>query len=65
MDEKDCYAHMNLPQPAIPALQTLTLLLGQTALVTGASSGIGRAIAVAHRISPTTSSARPCTSTAG
>jgi glucose 1-dehydrogenase len=47
MKEKDYYAHMNLPEPVLPALQTLTLLAGQTALVTGASSGIGRAIAIA------------------
>jgi len=41
------YAHMNLPEPVIPALQALTLLKGQSALVTGANSGIGRAIAIA------------------
>ena len=44
---KDYYAHMNLPEPVVPALQTLSLLKGQTALVTGANSGIGRAIALA------------------
>jgi len=38
---------MNLPEPVLPAPQVLTLLEGQTALVTGANSGIGRAIAVA------------------
>lgn len=43
---KNYYAHMNLPEPVLPTPQTLTLLKGQTALVTGASSGIGRAIAV-------------------
>jgi glucose 1-dehydrogenase len=37
---------MNLPEPVIPAVQTLRLLKGQTALVTGANSGIGRAIAI-------------------
>jgi len=40
------YSHMNLPEPVAPTVQTLTLLKGQTALVTGASSGIGRAIAL-------------------
>ena len=43
---KSYYAHMNLPEPVIPAVQTLRLLEGQTALVTGANSGIGRAIAI-------------------
>ena len=43
---KNYYAHMNLPEPVVPTLQALTLLKGQTALVTGASSGIGRAIAL-------------------
>ena len=43
---KSYYAHMNLPEPVIPAVQTLKLLKGQTALVTGANSGIGRAIAI-------------------
>ncbi|AGW95265.1 short-chain dehydrogenase [Ralstonia pickettii DTP0602] len=41
------YASRNLPHPTIPALKPLDLLKGQTALVTGANSGIGRAIAVA------------------
>ncbi|SAL84384.1 short-chain dehydrogenase/reductase SDR [Caballeronia terrestris] len=41
------YANRNLPEPAIPALKSLNLLKGQTALVTGANSGIGRAIALA------------------
>jgi glucose 1-dehydrogenase len=38
---------MNLPEPMVPAVQALSLLKGQTALVTGANSGIGRAIAIA------------------
>jgi len=38
---------MNLPEPVVPAVQALSLLKGQTALVTGANSGIGRAIAIA------------------
>ena len=43
---KSFYAHMNLPEPVVPTVQNMTLLKGQTALVTGASSGIGRAIAL-------------------
>jgi glucose 1-dehydrogenase len=46
MSKKKDYPHLRLPEPVVPALQTLVLLKGQTALVTGASSGIGRAIAV-------------------
>ena len=34
---------MKLPEPLVPALQALSLLKGQTALVTGANSRIGRA----------------------
>jgi len=40
-----CYTH--LPEPVMPCVQPQKLLLGQKALVTGASSGIGRAIAQA------------------
>jgi glucose 1-dehydrogenase len=40
------YKDMNLPEPVVPAVQALTLLKGQVALVTGANSGIGRAIAI-------------------
>jgi glucose 1-dehydrogenase len=43
---KSYYAHMNLPEPVLPTVQTIKLLQGQTALVTGANSGIGRAIAI-------------------
>jgi glucose 1-dehydrogenase len=43
MDAPTCYAH--LPQPVMPRVPPQKLLLGQRALVTGASSGIGRAIA--------------------
>jgi len=38
---KSYYEHMHLPQPVLPSLQHLALLKGQTALVTGANSGIG------------------------
>ena len=41
------YPHINQPQPVLPSLQSLHPLKGQTALVTGANSGIGRAIALA------------------
>jgi NADP-dependent 3-hydroxy acid dehydrogenase YdfG len=41
------YQDQQLPQPVIPSLPPAYLLKGQTALVTGANSGIGRAIALA------------------
>lgn len=44
---KSYYSRMNLPEPVIPAVQAIRLLKGQTALVTGANSGIGAAIAIA------------------
>src|SRR6266436_5926059 len=44
MDAPVCYAH--LPQPVMPRVPPQKLLLGQRALVTGASTGIGRAIAL-------------------
>lgn len=37
----------NLPEPVMPECRVLPLLKGQKALVTGASSGIGKAIALA------------------
>ena len=37
----------NLPGPVMPERRVLQLLKGQKALVTGASSGIGKAIALA------------------
>ena len=43
MEVPACYAH--LPRPVMPQVPPQKLLLGQKALVTGASSGIGRAIA--------------------
>jgi glucose 1-dehydrogenase len=45
MDTTVIYDH--LPKPVMPKLPPQKLLLGQKALVTGASSGIGRAIAFA------------------
>jgi glucose 1-dehydrogenase len=44
---KSYYSHMNLPEPVLPDVPALSLLKKQTALVTGANSGIGRAIALA------------------
>ena len=44
METPACYAH--LPKPVMPRVPPQKLLLGQKALVTGASSGIGRAIAL-------------------
>jgi len=40
-------SHQHLPSPVMPRVPPQKLLLGQKALVTGASSGIGRAIAMA------------------
>jgi len=44
MSPTTCYSY--LPDPVMPSVPPQKLLLGQKALVTGASSGIGRAIAV-------------------
>jgi glucose 1-dehydrogenase len=44
METPACYAH--LPKPVMPRVPPQKLLLGQKALVTGASSGIGKAIAL-------------------
>ena len=44
---KSYYQDNKLPEPTLPAVQALTLLKGQTAIVTGGNSGIGKAIAIA------------------
>jgi len=41
------FIRQNFPEPVMPACSVLKLLRGQKAVVTGASSGIGRAIAIA------------------
>ena len=41
------YENRHLPRPVLPTLPRIELLKGQTALVTGANSGLGRAIALA------------------
>ena len=53
----DYYAHMKSAEAVVPDLPTLALLKGETALVTGANSGIGRAIALSlEKRAPTSSS---------
>ncbi len=47
MREKDYYAEQGLPEAVMPACPIVKSLAGQKALVTGANSGIGRAIALA------------------
>ncbi len=41
------FVHDTFPEPVMPACSVQKLLRGQTAIVTGASSGIGKAIAIA------------------
>jgi glucose 1-dehydrogenase len=45
LDQK--FIRETFPEPVLPACPTLKLLAGQKALVTGASSGIGKAVAIA------------------
>ena len=49
MDMPVKYSH--LPEPVMPRVPPQKMLLGQKALVTGASSGIGRAIALKADVS--------------
>jgi len=44
---KQYYAEHNVPEPVMPKCQIPDRLRGQNALVTGASSGIGQAVAIA------------------
>ncbi|HET9930101.1 MAG TPA: SDR family NAD(P)-dependent oxidoreductase, partial [Polyangiaceae bacterium] len=44
---KDYYSEQGLPEAEVPVCPIVRSLAGQTALVTGANSGIGKAIAVA------------------
>ncbi|MGC4089203.1 MAG: SDR family oxidoreductase [Polyangiaceae bacterium] len=44
---KDYYSEQGLPEAELPVCPIVRSLLGQTAIVTGANSGIGKAIAVA------------------
>jgi glucose 1-dehydrogenase len=46
MNERDFYAEQGLPEAVAPACTTVKRLAGQKALVTGANSGIGKAIAI-------------------
>lgn len=47
MDQPDYYKENQLPPPVPPTCPIVQRLQGQTAVVTGANSGIGRAIAIA------------------
>jgi glucose 1-dehydrogenase len=46
MKERDYFAEQGLPEAAAPACAIVKRLAGQKALVTGANSGIGKAIAI-------------------
>jgi glucose 1-dehydrogenase len=46
MKEKDYYAEQGLPEAVLPACPVIRNLAGQRAIVTGANSGIGKAIAL-------------------
>jgi glucose 1-dehydrogenase len=45
--ERDYFAEQGLPEAALPSCPVVKNLAGQKAIVTGANSGIGRAIAIA------------------
>jgi len=47
MKERDYYAEQGLPEAVMPSCSVVRNLAGQTAIVTGANSGIGKAIAIA------------------
>lgn len=47
MNAPDFLAHDRLPRPVLPSCPPQPVLRGQAAIVTGASSGIGRAVALA------------------
>jgi glucose 1-dehydrogenase len=47
MNERDYYADHGLPEAVSPVCPIVKRLAGQTAIVTGANSGIGKAIAIA------------------
>jgi glucose 1-dehydrogenase len=47
MQEKDYYVEQGLPEAVLPACPIVKDLAGQRAIVTGANSGIGKAIALA------------------
>jgi glucose 1-dehydrogenase len=46
MRERDYYAEQGIPEAVLPACPVVKRLAGQKALVTGANSGIGKAIAI-------------------